>query len=33
VSVNVQVARSLGIQMEEEGVLTEKLKRTMEQEP
>lgn len=33
VSVNTQVARSLGIQMEDEGVLTEKLKRTMEQEP
>lgn len=33
VSVNAQVARSLGIQMEDEGVLMEKLKRTMEQEP
>lgn len=33
VSVNVQVARSLGIQMDEEGVLMEKLKRALEQEP
>lgn len=32
VSVNTQVARSLGIQMEDEEVLTQKLKRTMEQE-
>lgn len=32
VSVNVQVARSLGIQMEDESVLMDKLKRTMEQE-
>lgn len=32
VSVNAQVARSLGIQMEDEEVLTQKLKRTMEQE-
>ena len=32
VSVNAQVARSLGIQMEDEAVLVDKLKRTMEQE-
>lgn len=33
VGVNTQVARSLGIQMEDEVVLMDKLKRTMEQEP
>jgi putative ABC transport system substrate-binding protein len=33
VSVNNQVARSLGIRMEDETVLTEKLKRVLEQEP
>ena len=33
VSVNTQVARSLGIQMENEEALTEKLKHTMEREP